>query len=889
MDARGPARTSGRKAASSCARCSTAAPRSRRAAGRGTSPCPARSRRRPAADRAGGRCDPHQHRVPADAPADRRIAPPSDPRPTTFSPTAPMPTARQTPIEPPPRRGPASTAADASRLRPAPPPARTAPRGTCDASPRSARQSPPAAAARRNSRRRAPLAPARPLRRPRAAKSGAARAAPVIRRRRRRARPRTPGVVGRSRPATLPPGASGSARPRPAVTLPPPQSRPAPLAAAQAAPGAGRRVGAFEVMARPGRRRLCSSPSRRSPPGSSPGVARRPSSSRPPPRRRRRRTSPRRRRPRPPAQPIIIEKADPSPTSTVAKDATSCRRRRRRHHPRRHRRERRSASARSPTPAPRAGRAVRPPGKPVPRVGEDPPLAANDGIGTTPSARVADHRGRRTRASTAIVTCVPTTPPPRDYRHRQRPTAPAESVGQSIDDVCKGSFFVRNVCMDQRCEEARFRSTPECIEVLARKRKRAGSVRRWAAAPGGRSSWAQVEHGRRRRRALPREVAVESGPALGYTGALFLRDRSPVPTPSDFEVPADRPHFAVWPRRLPRAVIAPETSLWFNLEVAATRFPDRAAYLFFGRAFSYRECATHAERAGRLAAGAGRRGRRPRRAVHAELPAVRGRALRHPARQRGRGAGQSDEPCRRAQALHQRPRRQGRDLQRRPGGDRRRRQRTRCPTSERAARDRRHALHRCDAGRRRSPTPTRRRRRWTPGCAPIRRCRPAARAGAKRWRRAIAARAASRARPDDLALLPYTSGTTGLPKGCMHTAPHADAQRGRRPVGLRRRPETVGLGVVPMFHITGMLYSVLGSVYTGSTVGADAALGPRARRAADLAPPHHALGLHPDDGDRPVRQPQLQELRPVEPASTSAAAARRCRTRWPAAASRSSA
>ena len=79
-------------------------------------------------------------------------------------------------------------------------------------------------------------------------------------------------------------------------------------------------------------------------------------------------------------------------------------------------------------------------------------------------------------------------------------------------------------------------------------------------------------------------------------------------------------------------------------------------------------------------------------------------------------------------------------------------------------------------------------------------------------------------------------------------------------------PEPVGLGVVPMFHITGMLYSVLGSVYAGCDRRPHAALGSRARRPPDLAAPHLALGLHPDDGDRPLRQPQLQELRPVEPA-----------------------
>jgi fatty-acyl-CoA synthase len=70
--------------------------------------------------------------------------------------------------------------------------------------------------------------------------------------------------------------------------------------------------------------------------------------------------------------------------------------------------------------------------------------------------------------------------------------------------------------------------------------------------------------------------------------------------------------------------------------------------------------------------------------------------------------------------------------------------------------------------------------------------------------------------PDDLVLLPYTSGTTGAPKGCMHThrSLMANAANGR---WMHTGPESVSLAVVPMFHITGLVYGVLSSVYTGGT------------------------------------------------------------------------
>jgi len=50
-----------------------------------------------------------------------------------------------------------------------------------------------------------------------------------------------------------------------------------------------------------------------------------------------------------------------------------------------------------------------------------------------------------------------------------------------------------------------------------------------------------------------------------------------------------RPHFQFWPRRLPHNITSPQTSLWYNLEVSARRYPDKDAVIFYGRHTTFRE------------------------------------------------------------------------------------------------------------------------------------------------------------------------------------------------------------------------------------------------------------------------------------------------------------
>ena len=272
------------------------------------------------------------------------------------------------------------------------------------------------------------------------------------------------------------------------------------------------------------------------------------------------------------------------------------------------------------------------------------------------------------------------------------------------------------------------------------------------------------------------------------------------------------PHQAHWPRRLPREICVPQTSLWFNLEVAATRFPDHVAYVFFGREISYRELRDQSVKlAGWLRAQGVGKGDRVAlymqncpQFVIAFYAVMRADAVVVPvnpmnrAEEFGHYITDPDTKvviCAADLAANV----AAADAQIEP-----------------AQRLKRVLVaHYADAMPAEVPTdlaPSAAMSDWL-------RARPPIPQGYAAWNEALASDhpiEAPTAGPDDLALLPYTSGTTGLPKGCMHThrTLMSNAAGG---CWSWTGPESVSLAVVPMFHITGMLYGVLGAVFQAST------------------------------------------------------------------------
>jgi fatty-acyl-CoA synthase len=86
------------------------------------------------------------------------------------------------------------------------------------------------------------------------------------------------------------------------------------------------------------------------------------------------------------------------------------------------------------------------------------------------------------------------------------------------------------------------------------------------------------------------------------------------------------------------------------------------------------------------------------------------------------------------------------------------------------------------------------------------------------WRPGGEAPRASTSTPDELCLMPYTSGSTGQPKGCMHT--HATCLHNIAGSALWKHVtgDTVALATAPFFHVTGLIHSFLATVYAGGTI-----------------------------------------------------------------------
>ena len=276
---------------------------------------------------------------------------------------------------------------------------------------------------------------------------------------------------------------------------------------------------------------------------------------------------------------------------------------------------------------------------------------------------------------------------------------------------------------------------------------------------------------------------------------------------------AVRPHHAIWPKRLPRALVVPETSLWFNLEVAATRYPDKAAYLFIGQPITFRELKAQAEAlAGWLQAHGVAKGDRvavfmqncPQFvvAVHAVLRADAVVVPVNPMNKADEFGHYITDPGTKVVLTTA-------DL-----ADVVAQADARLPAEQRL----RHivATRFTDA----MPAEIDPAEAPSPAILQWLQSDPVLPGGTTRWMDALAAGhvpGPHTAQPDDLALLPYTSGTTGLPKGCMHT--HRTLMHNVIGSGTwgHAGPEAVSLAVVPMFHITGFVYGCMAVAGGGST------------------------------------------------------------------------
>jgi len=294
--------------------------------------------------------------------------------------------------------------------------------------------------------------------------------------------------------------------------------------------------------------------------------------------------------------------------------------------------------------------------------------------------------------------------------------------------------------------------------------------------------------------------------------------RYAAPMPSTASTITPSAHHAFWPERLPHGITVPATSVWDNLAVNARRYPDKTALHYFGRTTSYRQLCDDTERlAAWLHHSAGvQRGDR----VIVLMQNIPQLIVAHYAILRANAVVVPVNPMNMADELQHYI----------TDSD----AKVAITTADLAA-ELAKASHSLAAGQRLAhllvsqftdvfdanvqgdDAPPKQWHDWLLPQRPL----PLLEGGnVHRWQDAlqcIAQPPAHTVGRDDLAVLPYTSGTTGKPKGCMH--PHRSINHNTVASSYwgHSTSEAVVLAVVPLFHITGMLMMHT-TLYAGGTL-----------------------------------------------------------------------
>ena len=283
-------------------------------------------------------------------------------------------------------------------------------------------------------------------------------------------------------------------------------------------------------------------------------------------------------------------------------------------------------------------------------------------------------------------------------------------------------------------------------------------------------------------------------------------------------MPMQRPHYKFWPSRLPHSITVPAVSLWHNLANSAARYPTKPALVFFGRVITYAEFLAQAERlAGTLHALGVRRGDR----VLLDMQNCPQLVIAHFAILRANAVVVPVNPMNRAEELKHYITDPDAKVAITTGdlAAELAKASNALEPSERLA----HLIvtqftdaFDADVSGVEAPAPAW--HDWLVTRHPL----PTLEDGAvMSWTDALDA---GHAPPphvvgaNDMALLPYTSGTTGLPKGCVH---HHSSLMHNAVAGQlwgQGTSEAVTLAVVPMFHITGTVSMLHTAILSGATL-----------------------------------------------------------------------